>query len=452
MPLNATQQSKLLHADSATLTAKFELLANNWPNNRWLSSKNRYRVDCIEKIKLDTQPGGSLSHGELGSYIAASSAIHCMDGWGYLSRAIEAVFSGDIYVAKHLAYYAELRAAMSLLASAGVGAFDRIHFALKSNNECESIKPIPTHVFVWEALEYWAKQPAATNLILKTIRPGGKPLSDWLTHFPYTAAGGFRSILAEQWLLSWGLDLKHFANDREARNSSSYRPTDLTERNHTTLSQSINFVRDFWLAHEPSAINPFKELDRHLLRRSLSTAFKITHALHYSPRKVPAQYARLIDPMLHAMLPTTADYSNAEWREFLCFKLHPEENRVISYAEKQHQISSLSQHFQMISRAILLLRLATGATRENFRGIPEADIENLSFWWKPIGEERGIWDMGNVPNDFQDLWQDIHESLDQIDSWVTAGGRSKKNLFSAAAVEVKSLSTCERIGLWSLGL
>jgi len=452
MPLSTTNQSTLSHADSATLTAKFEALANNWQNGRWLSSRNRYRVDCIEKIKLDMQPTGSIHHGELGSYIAASSAIHCMDGWSYVSRAVEAEFSGDIYVAKHLAYYAELRAAMSLLASAGVGAFDRTHFALKSNQECDSIKNTPTHVFVWDALECWAKLPSATDLILKTIRPGGKPLSDWLMHFPPTAGGGFRSILAERWLMSWGLDLKHFALDREARNSSSYRPTNLTERNRSTLSQGLNFIRDFWHAHEPSTMNPFKELDRHLLRRSLSTAFKANNPAHYSPRKVPTQYARLIDPMLHAMLPTTGDYTDAQWKEFVCFKQHPGENRIISYAETNHQISSSSQHLQMISRAILLLRLATGATRENFKGIAEVDREKLSFWWNPIGEERGMWDTGNAPNDFQDLWQDIQESLDQIDSWEAAGGRSKKNLFNDAAVGVKSLSSCERIGLWGLGL
>jgi hypothetical protein len=450
--LTTTEKSVLSHADSAILTAKFELLANNWKNGRWLSSRNRYRVDCIKKIKADTQTTGSLQHSELGSYIAASSAIHCMDGWGYVSRAIEAELSGDTYVAKHLAYYAELRAAMSILASAGVGAFDKIHFALKSNQKCDSIKNISTHLFVWEALECWAKLPSATDQILKTIRPGGKPLSEWLMHFPPTAGGGFRSILAEQWLMSWGLDLKHFALDREARNSSSYRPTDLTEHTRSTLSQSISFMRDFWLAHEPSAINPFKEIDRHLLRRSLSIAFKAHHPAHYSPRKVPMQYARLIAPMMHAMLPTTGDYTDAQWKDFVCFKLHPEESRIISYAETNHQTSSTSQHLQMISRAILLLRLATGATRDNFRGIAKPDMEKLSFWWNPIGEERGIWDTGNVPNDFQDLWQDIQESLDQIDSWQATGGRSKKDLFNDAAVGVKSLSSCERIALWGLGL
>ena len=452
MPLGTAQQSTLSHADPATLTAKFESLANNWEKGRWLSSKNRYRVDCIEKIKDDTQALGSLRHGELGSYIAASSAIHCMDGWGYISRSMEAELSGDIGVARHLAYYAELRAAMSLLASAGIGVFKNIHFALKANQECATIRGSQTHEFVWDALEYWAELPSATDLILKTIQPGGRPLSEWLSHFTPTAGGATRTILAKQWLLSWGLDLQQFALDRETRNLSSYRPTDLIKPHYPALNQSLAFLQDFWQAHEPSALNPFKELDRHLLRRSLSNAFKAYHHAHCGPRKVPMQYARFVEPMLHAMLPTTGDYTNDQWKSFVCYKLHPEENKIISYAEANHQVSSSSQHFQMISRAILLLRLATGAARENFSGIPETDMKNLSFWWSPMGEEKGMWDTESAPNDFQDLWQDVQESLDKISSWQESGGRSKNKLFNDAAMEAKTLSTCERIGLWGLGL
>jgi hypothetical protein len=452
MPLTLPNQAKLSLADSSTLTEKFESLSNNWKNQRWLSLNNRYRIDCTDKIKNDVQPPGSLHHGELGSYIAASSAIHCMDGWSYLSRATEAELSGDLGAARHLAYYAELRAAMSLLASAGIGVFKNIHFALKVNKDCDPIKGGPTHEFVWDALEYWAGLPSATNLILDIIQPGGRPLSEWLSHFTPSAGGATRTMLAKHWLLSWGLDLQQFARDRETRNLSSYRPTDLTKPHYPALSASLGFIRDFWQVHEPSALNPFKVLDRHLLRRSLSDAFRAYHHANYGPRKVPTQYARLIEPMFHAMLPTTGDYTNSQWKEFLSYKLHPEENKVIAYAGADHQVSSSSQHIQMLSRAILLLRLATGATRQNFIRIPIAYIANLSFWWTPIGEERGIWDTGSAPNDFQDLWQDIQESLDQIDSWEAAGGGSKKKLFGDAAVDLKSLSSCERIAMWGLGI
>ncbi len=453
MTLGANQKATMSHADPARLTQEFEGLVNNWRHGRWLSVGNRYRVDCDNKIKADTTPHtGQLRHGQLASYIAASSAIHCMDGWSYVARAMEAELAGDIDAARHLAYYAELRAAMSLLASSGVGVFNKKHFALNAVRKCVSISGPPTHEFVWDALEHWADQPSATDLIFRVIQPGGKALSDWLLHFPPTAGRGFRSVIAKKWLLSWGLDLHLLAKDREARNQSSYRPTSISQRCHLPLNESLDFISEFWRAHEPSGLNPFKELDRHLLRRSLAMAFKANHAFNSSPQKAPVQYARLIEPMLHAVLPTAGDFGDADWREFLCFRQQPGENQLLIHAESSDPISSPLQHLQMIARATLLLRIATGATRENIVGLAAADLENLSFWWGPIGETKGLWEAGAPPTNLLDLWQDIEDSLGQLQAWQNAGGHSKKSLFSDAATVVRSLSSCERVALWGLGL
>lgn len=452
MPLGINQKRTVSRASPARLAYVFAALAGNWPNGRWLSAGNRYAVNCVKKIEQDTLPGtGRLRHGELASYIAASSAIHCMDAWSYLARAIEAELSGDIGAARHLAYYAELRAAMSVLASAGLGVFDKKHFVVKADKQCEFIQG-STHTIVWQALEYWADQPSATDLILGVVQPGGKALSEWLTHFPPTAGAGFRSILAKQWLLNWGLDLQRFMLDRDDRNESSYRPTNITQRGHPTLSQSLDFIEHFWRAHEPSNLNPFKELDRHLLRRSLASAFKTNHAGNKSAQRVLAQYARFIEPMLHALLPTAGDFREAEWREFLNYRLSPHENQLILHAESSDPVSSPLHHIQVIARATLLLRIATGAARNLLTSLNAADVANLSFWWRPIGENKGIWDVGAPPAQFADLWQDIDVSLTQLQAWRHAGGHSKKRLFSAAAEAIRSLSSCERVALWSLGL
>ncbi len=201
MPLNATQQAAVSRASPIRVAQIFSELAENWPTTRWLKANNRYAINCKEKIDTDTSPSGYVRHGQLSSYIAASSVIHCMDGWSYAARAMEAELSGDVDAARHLAYYAELRAAMSLLAGTGLGVFDKKHFAVRADKRCERING-PTHVFVWEALEYWAQQPTATDLLLRVIQPGGKPLSEWLEHFPPTAGGRFRSVLATQWFLT----------------------------------------------------------------------------------------------------------------------------------------------------------------------------------------------------------------------------------------------------------
>lgn len=59
--------------------------------------------------------------------MAASVIVHCFDGWSYLGRALEAEMAGDPQTAVHLGYYAELRAAMSVLASDEIGVFRNKH-------------------------------------------------------------------------------------------------------------------------------------------------------------------------------------------------------------------------------------------------------------------------------------------------------------------------------------
>lgn len=452
MTLKPNQQATISHADPAEVSQVFNELARYWRHGRWLSTTNQYRVNCVKQIKLDTASTGQIRHKHLASYITASSAIHCMDGWGYLGRATEAEFSGDIGAARHLAYYAELRAAMSLLATTGVGVFNDKHFAIQKNAKCVAIQGPKTHQFVWDALEHWAEQPSATDLIFKVICPGGKALSEWLSHYPPTTGAGFRSFLAKNWLLSWGLDLQRFAVDREARNESSYRPSSMSKRHNPTLDQTLDFVSNFWRAHEPTELNPFRELDRHLLRRSLTNAFKAYHAKGYSPQRAPAQFARLLEPMLHAVLPTGGDFNEEEWRRFLTFQLQSKDNFLINLAEASDPVSSPLQHLQIIARATLLLRIATGAVRENLQVLNKVDVDHLDFWWKPIGITRGIWEEGSPPTEFSDLWGDIEVSLDRLHSWRASGGNSKKRLFDGMAEAIRCLSSCERIGLWSLGV
>lgn len=451
MALTHAQQAALTRADSECLAKVFTALVGNWRHSRWLAARNRYAVDCVERIRQDTSPAGHLRRGQLASYIAASSVIHCMDGWGYVARAVEADLSGDIDAARHLGYYAELRAAMSILASAGLGVFKNKHFVVKTIRNCEVVAG-PTHEFIWEALKIWANQRPATDLILRVICPGGKPLSEWLTHFPPATGVAFRGALAQKWLLRCGLDIERLAQDRDARNESSYRPSSIVNRRHPTLAQGLDFIEHFWRAHEPSGLNPFKEIDRHLLRRSLAAAFKATHASGLRPQRMPAQYARLLEPVFHAMLPTGGDFTDDEWKDFLNYREQPNDNHLVLYAESSDPVSSPLHHMQVVARATLLLRVATGAARENLNGLRDVDRNHLKFWWRPIGESRGLWEAGAIPAHFSDLWLDIDASLDRLQSWRSTGGNSRKALFSGAADVIRSLSSCERVALWSLGL
>jgi len=452
MPLGATQTRKLQQADSTRIKREFAKLAPNWVRGRWLSQRNRYTVDCVEKLKLDVKPGGQIRHGQLRRYIAASSVIHCMDSWSYAARAIEAHFAGDTDASRHLGYYAELRAALSLLASAGVGVFDKDHFVVRSKGICSCIKGATTHSFVWDALQHWASQSGATDLVLSVIRPGGVPLSEWLRHFPGAVGTGIKTILAQQWLLQWGLDLQRFAEDRNARNVSSYRPTSIASRRRQDLTRNLDFVEHFWEVYEPSNGFPFKVLDRHLLRRSLAFVFQATHASHFHPLRAPAQFARLVKPLLHSVTP--ADLTEKQWFDFLSFRRRQTEAQLLVHSSGKASILDPDHHVQVIARATMLLRLATGASEILLKSLSSTDISYLTFWWHPIGEDRGFWETNKVPESLFDLWADVQQALKQLVDWrVEIGGHSStKALISTNADAVRVLSSCERVAFWGLGL
>jgi len=72
-------------------------------------------------------------------YVAVSAPLHCADGWSFLGRAVAAILLGDATAARHLGYYAELRAAMSLMAAHGVGIFNRTHFVVVTADDCRLV-------------------------------------------------------------------------------------------------------------------------------------------------------------------------------------------------------------------------------------------------------------------------------------------------------------------------
>jgi hypothetical protein len=455
-PLGPAQQATLGRADPKKIASLFSALPRNWRNGRWLSARNRYTYDSTGKISEDLAGAlgtsvGTLNHTDMANYIAASSGIHCMDGWGYLSQAMEASLCGNSGVAKHLAYYAELRGTMSLLASAGIGVFLDKNFVVKSDKTCDRING-RTHAFTWAALEHWATLGMAHDLLFRVIRPGGLPLADWLSHFPLSAGITTRGILAERWLQKWGLDLRRFADDHDARNNASYRPSDIGDPNWSSASDNLEFVTAFWRSHEPSLTNPFKIIDRYLLRKSVAFLFKETHANGRTRLQAKKQYGAFIKPMLHAMLPTNGDFNDGQWEDFLNFSFLPEDNKLLKYAEGTDAPSSPLHHLQVIARATLILRLASGATKELIGNLTDEERELLSFWWNPIGENRGLWETGNAPASFLDLWGDADESLTRLQAWRDGGGASRSSMFASSSKDVHSLSSCERVAMWSFGL
>ncbi len=447
MPLSPQQTSILNNASRHPIEIEFTYLAQNWVSNQWLKSNNKYASDPIKKIKKDKTNRRLPVYSHLRQYIAASSLTHCMDGWSFLGRAIEAHLKGDSDVSRHLGYYSELRAAMALLASEGIGVFDNNHFIVDNHRTCKGIPgDKSTHKFTWEALEFWISTNAATDLIFSVIKPGGLPLKEWMNNFHI--GSGSRSIIASNWLKQWGIDIKRLCEDRDSRNFASYRPTAFTAPRALNIDNIVDQLSDFWVLFEPSETLRFAKLDRFLLKDSLQTFFKFNHPQKRTHTQAKNIFRQQIDNMLHFISPS--DLTSQEWSNFLN---NSDSTLILSDARGQVGHTDPNHHRQVIARASLLLRISTGSCSNFLCSLNQEDINSLCFWWTRIGEDRCLWHNGNEPENIIDLWADIHDALQDLISWDDSSTeKSYYNFWKINGSSASTLGTCERIGLWGLGL
>jgi len=338
---------------------------------------------------------------------------------------------------------------MSLLAAIGIGVFKNKHVVLNSNRRCECFGAPPTHEFVWDGLNYWANTGDASRVLLEVIQPGGVPLSQWLNGF--SVGSGVQNVLARQWLLQWGLDLRSFSEDRESRNAASYRPTAFTSPGPTGAPDTISFIKHIWGVCEPLGQNHFPILDMHLLRRSLHLAFRRAYGRTHNQRR--RLYIERINEMLEGI--QTLDTSPDHWRQFLINEDGDYCLRILVAAEGKANVRHQDHSKQVLARAALLLRVAIGVSRSLLRALPRNTREDLRFWWSALGRDRGLWGDSGEPAQFTELWTDIHEAIASLNSWEQAtpsSSQSYHRLWQDRSQEAAILGSTERVGLWGLGL
>lgn len=419
----------------------------HWAGKRWLSPRNRYRSDCVKAIKRDTQPGKQFVHTQLSEYVSASSMLHCFDGWSYFGRAVAAELAGDSDAARHLGYYAELRAAMSVLAGEGVGVFNRQHIIVIPRSRCDCLTGEGTHTFTWDALQEWAASPAGARTVFSVIRPGGVALREWLSQF---AAGA--NFIATRWLLQWGLDIRRLTDDREARNLASYRPTAYTSPAALPLRDTLDTVGRLWELCEPGPVSPFPVLDRHLLRLSLELAFRNSHAHGRTRAQARAMFARQARMMLRGVTP--GELNSDQWDRFLNYADLTTTPQVLVDAAGTLGPDDPHHSRQVLARALLLLRVATGANQELVEALPLFNRKELQFWWSRMGEERGLWSAANPPTMFSDLWTDVADATSELDAWMKGPptDSSRRVMWRDKAPAAALLCSSERVALWGLAI
>ena len=382
MALSLPQKQAIAAASRQAVSAGARRALTQILRRRWLAPRNRYRVATITSIESD-HASGTINSRHLTEYGAVSAPLHCLDGWAYLGRAMGCHLHGDSDSARHLAYYAELRAAMSLLASQGVLVLNQQHFIVDSRGSVSHLKRGGTHEVAWDALEEWAGLRQTSSFLGDILRPADKSLNDWIKAMPNGASW---QPIATDWLRKLGLDLQLLSSDRRSRNEASYRPSRLNQRASLTSETAATAVREIWSLLEPAPPLSFGELDRYLLRLTIETAFKATEG------NSPAASKRKFGSVVESVVSSNVTGANvALWEQFLKRQLDPDDPGIIDLVRLKQRPRAPSNaerdmrrpdhHLSVMARALLLLRVASGATRQMLvdAGI---NLDHLEFWWQ----------------------------------------------------------------------
>jgi hypothetical protein len=427
------QQASRGHVVAALARVK-GALPNAWLPVRHPASKGELPNNWNTIKAMDTA--------RLAEAVAVSIPSHCIDGWSFAARAFNALLAGDMHGCRHMAYYAQLRAALCLMANLGVGLFNGINFAVDATGAIIRIDPtakatkkgMGTHEIVWSALDEWSKDPGQSEIFLDLIRMRNTSLRDVLvTLWPGFAAAATVGKL----IRVWGVDLKRGMDDRGYRNTSSYAAHALNAIPAQTAT-NLRFVEKTWTMFEPSGGAGFDSLDRFLLRRVLLAQHEAT-APGTDPGTGPieAQYAYL-----------SAGIRNLCSKDFLLNKVETTQLELIRFADAN---STPAPPHQMLARALLLLRTAMAFTHTS---LTEAGVNtasgDLHSWLENFAEQRGFCNAAKPLGDGTGLWDDIVIAAANLKRSRTPAPADLMSWKSTALNGMPLVAEAERIAVWSL--
>lgn len=383
----------------------------------WLRAGNPY-PDGVLPARVDF---ATIAPDDVRELVAVRGPLHCSDGWGYLSKALYAHLTGDQHAARHLAYYAELRAALSILASQGIGIFNGANCAIDAAGTVHALTKRTTHQMCWLALKAWAGLPMTFETLASAISIDGAPLAAALQTY-YPGAGG--SVLAEELVSNWGVDLGRAADDQQLRNTSSYSPNDLLTL-PSSPADELAFLTSVWSAMQPAS----SELERHLLRSMLETEDRSMGGAGLSAR---ANRFDHLDPRIQRAVSPA----------FLERREEAADHPIVAAAA----LVDASPR-AMLGRAVILLRLATGLAIGNIAASGVNAFDDLEPWWSGLGPEKGLWDAALAPTDMTELWFEIEDTLaDAARVPIQSRHQWLRDLPSTS----HRMFQTERIALWNL--
>ncbi|WP_202299106.1 hypothetical protein [Mesorhizobium sp. 131-2-1] len=352
--------------------------------------------------------------------------LHCLDGWSYLARSLAACAAGDPHRVRHLAYYAELRAALAMLAVHGIGVFDRYSCVISAGGAVTHLDAqFGTHTDTWLILQAWAQNLAVRNNVAEAMTCFGHSISDCLAAF--FASPGF-NFVGQDLFGKLGFDLAQGSRDRNTRNSSSYGPTFLTNIS-VDPGREAEVITSFWRAFAPNE----GDLDRHLLRIAIELEIAAVGGDPIHLRE--QQYQSLPD-----------DVRRRISFDFLARRVEPDDHMII---QRALDISEPAPHLSVVCRSAILLRISTQLVASSFREVGIDFFNHMSFVWERVGHERGFWPPNAPPASLSDLWLPIELAVTDLEA-ALGGGFDRVSWIERPSSDLPRLTEAERAGLWAL--
>lgn len=438
--LSQSGQSALERQSEDAIVSALSSLKTAFQNKTLIGSQNPFFInhgtaikDFFGEIADSPKPNDDLT-----AYMSMSVIIHNNDGWSYLSQAMQAIIRGDIGAASHLAYYAELRAALSILASQGVGIYNRKNVIVDSTGNIHQLSKDPTHTITWLALDEWAKSTNANEFFGSEILPFNIPLREWLHAYEGTPD---LTHTGASLIKMWGLELRKYSLDRNSRNDVSYQANLKTELKRLTPQALSSFMSEIWLSSDPES-KPFSRLDSKLLKKILNNIYNEKAEAIFRGTSYDTTINRTCSNL------ETPDYVES----YLTRDDDSNESSLLDYANKDRNSDDDYQFLDVFSRAFLLLRLASASTSRLMRKA-DVTLDELAFWWLPMSYSSGIAKedslTGEAENDFEYLWYEISDAIERLED-VSPANSCVKTFMSDYANTIESLSRLDKLTFFGL--
>ena len=357
--------------------------------------------------------------------LAVEALVHLTEGWRFLSAALASMLGNAPAQAVHFAYYAELRAAISLLSAHGLRVSNRDNSYLERGgmSKVPPWRTMGTHKVVWKLWEAWVKTSAAEGLLL-----------DQLKILPSVTIGNLKTsvgrIAANATLTHWALDLA-MGNEHTARNTASYETPTAGVHLQPMQVSDFEFVRDLWALAEPTGfgLRFEQELVRYLVDAELNDdAVVVDEAARTAWRQ------RLIDD-----LERSTGTPRATLDAFFNYGTSPSPIFQLAFDSDVKPVN-------MIARAFFLLRLATLIPNSAMTSHPATPAKE---WLKDWLSHAGLFDptSGTQP---EEKWMDF-EHLSQIAA-PPMPLPSQLHSDSTRSIDTHLLSRADALLAWSISL